>query len=203
MEDLIKVKNLCRNLSIYQCSSSKCIIDDKTSKKNILICKKCKQSVHYVCSQLPAYQIQLCLTFKARSFQCQNCVEVLPEISEKIEKGGKPKTKTLEKEIKACENIIKVREEHLYQSEETSEMNKTLIKIKEDINDKMEKRFAGVEKKIGEILNKGNSHSTAKKSYAQALDSDVQSRNLKKVLQEEKWKRRKSSQQHRTSLSTG
>ena len=113
MEDLIKIKNDKHTAVIYQCSISKCFIDDKTSKRDTLTCRKCKHSVHYICSGLPAYQTQLCLTFKARSFQCQNCVEVLQEISDKVAKGEKLKIEKLEDEIKACENIINAQSEKL------------------------------------------------------------------------------------------
>ena len=44
-------------------------------------------SFRYGCSQLPAYQIQLCLSFKARSYQCQNCIKVSQNVQDALERS--------------------------------------------------------------------------------------------------------------------
>ena len=94
MADKINGKNIEKVSEINKCSTSKCFIDNKLNNKDTLACRKCKRAVHYACSGLPAYQIQLCLTFKARSFQCQNCVEILPEIQEKSRMAVKTESKS-------------------------------------------------------------------------------------------------------------
>ena len=49
------------------CTKENCIVNDKEKANGILVCRKCTRKVHHVCSELPPYQIQLCLTSKSRS----------------------------------------------------------------------------------------------------------------------------------------
>ena len=175
---------------IKECSISRCFIDEKTSKKDTLKCRKCQRLVHYACTRLLAYQIQLCLTYKTRSFQCQNCVKILPEILEKVEKGEESKIIKLEKEIKACENIINAQKEELIKNNfEKPGCNQTLSNMKV-IENKIEKRIEGIEHKIEAILSKVNENNTKETSqkgtYAQV---STQKRNQQRKLSKTFFKR--------------
>ena len=55
------------------CTPLACVQDDDKYK---LECAECKLLVHYRCTQLPLYQIQLFLTKGYRKYICLNCVEV-------------------------------------------------------------------------------------------------------------------------------
>ena len=66
------------------CTTEKCFIDAKTKKNDTLQCRKCERYVHYVCSELPLYQIQICLQYKTRSFQCVKCVFISPKLLERV-----------------------------------------------------------------------------------------------------------------------
>ena len=92
--------------SIAEFSPSKCVIKENSTENDLLCCRKCKRQVHYCCSDLPDYQIQLCLMFKARSFQCRNCVSIPKILRDRIDLNKETKIVELHKEIKACENII-------------------------------------------------------------------------------------------------
>ena len=196
MAEKIIGENSENRMENNECSASKCITDDNLNSKDTLTCRKCKRVVHYGCSGLPAYQIQLCLTFKTRCFQCQNCVNILPEIQEKVERGRKSKIEKLEREIKACENIIKAQREQI-----DGKISETAIRsnIKEQVNVKneVEQRIEGIELKIDEILNKINvpetkDHPSNKESYAQALSKNAMTRNeFKTILQEKTIEERK------------
>ena len=61
------------------CNSKQCVDDQD---KDSLTCTKCKRSIHYRCTMLPAYQIQMFVNLKSHRFRCQNCVDVSPEILE-------------------------------------------------------------------------------------------------------------------------
>ena len=60
-----------------KCNQSKCI-DDKDD--NRLECHSCKRKVHYLCTCLPPYQLQLhrysTLAKGFSSYICINCVEI-------------------------------------------------------------------------------------------------------------------------------
>ena len=55
------------------CTPYSCLCDDDQYK---LECAECKRHVHYRCTRLPDYQIQLFLTKKYRKYVCENCIEV-------------------------------------------------------------------------------------------------------------------------------
>ena len=170
MANKIKGDNNENQSENNDCNASKCSIDEKSNNKDTLVCRKCKRAVHYACSGLPAYQIQLCLTFKARCFQCQNCVKILPEIKEKVEKGIKNKIEKLEREIKACENIIKAQREQIDKKIKETEIQNN-DKEQTKANSGIEQRTEGIERKIDEILNNiavpnTKDHISKKESYA-------------------------------------
>jgi hypothetical protein len=55
------------------CMSSNCIQDNDQYK---LECAECHHLVHYNCTQLPVFQLQLFLTKGYRKFICVNCVDI-------------------------------------------------------------------------------------------------------------------------------
>ena len=54
------------------CTSSTCVQDENDQYK--VECAECKRLVHYRCTELPPYQVQLFLTKGYRKFICVNCV---------------------------------------------------------------------------------------------------------------------------------
>jgi len=76
--------NFENSLKYRLCTTDKCFRDDKTKENDMLQCRKCQRFVHYACSELPLYQIQICLQYKTRSFQCAKCVIISPKLIEKI-----------------------------------------------------------------------------------------------------------------------
>ena len=100
-----------KNLLI--CITSNCI---KEEDIDILSCDRCQRNVHYRCSMLPAYQIQLFqMKTRQHKFVCINCVNVDAKILElvPVKKRPQPSLK-MEKEIKdltreldACKALLK------------------------------------------------------------------------------------------------
>ena len=87
-----KIKKInTKTFEYHKCSPQKCIFEDERCKDVALQCRKCHRHVHYQCSQLPAYQIQLCLLFKERRYQCQNCIKVSAQILEELEISNEKK----------------------------------------------------------------------------------------------------------------
>ena len=99
------------------CTKSSCTQDEDIHK---LECAECKRLVHYKCTQLPVYQVQLFLTKGYRKFICVNCIDVpkyLMEIladnqARETSNKDKGELSRLKREVTACENIIKVHEEN-------------------------------------------------------------------------------------------
>ena len=92
------------------CTPSNCVSE---SNEDVLTCKKCKRTVHYSCSELPAYFIHLLITTskqekkdKVHPFVCRNCVNIPKDLADKIKS-----TNQLQRDITNCENIMKQNEE--------------------------------------------------------------------------------------------
>eukprot|EP00111_Clytia_hemisphaerica_P015088 TCONS_00044441-protein len=114
---------------IGYCTPSSCLIHANTNKKDTLQCKKCERQVHLACSELPPYQIQLYLQHKSRSYQCMSCVIITPELKKKLNFKS---VGDLQKEIDACENIIKAQREeisNLKAKVSTNNVNKAVAEI--------------------------------------------------------------------------
>ena len=83
-----------------------------------MLCSKCGRNIHYRCSFLLLYQIQYFVANRRRntkSFCCINCVDVPNDIMDLCKEN---KTQvlinlihTLDRNIAACKNIIKVHQE--------------------------------------------------------------------------------------------
>ena len=71
------------------CTSSTCITDEDRYKVE---CGECKRFVHYRCTQLPLYQIQLFLTKGYRIFVCVNCVDIPKYLSDIVPEVGADET---------------------------------------------------------------------------------------------------------------
>jgi len=73
------------------CTPNECFINEIIRDNDVLQCRKCQRFVHYACSELPAYQVQICLQYKARRFECAKCITVTPILLEKF-KTSKQRT---------------------------------------------------------------------------------------------------------------
>ena len=85
MAELLKTKINKKSPKFHECSPQRCIFKDESSRDVALQCRKCHRAVHYRCSKLPAYQIQLCLSFKEQRYQCPNCIRVSQQVLEELE----------------------------------------------------------------------------------------------------------------------
>lgn len=104
------------------CTPSKCVHD---RKKKRFDCTTCKRSVHYSCTELPAYYIQL-IVCKEVKFICVNCVEIPKTL--KINRPTNEEVKTLKRDVENCENIIRVKEEKKKELESTVNSLKNEVK---------------------------------------------------------------------------
>ena len=106
MAELIKTKNNKISQKLQECSPQKCFFKDESSKDVALQCRKCHRAVHYKCSRLPSYQIQLCLSFEERRYQCPNCIKVSQQVLEELELSRKDTTEINDNSKKKVNTII-------------------------------------------------------------------------------------------------
>ena len=171
------------------CTLSNCIDDQDT---DVLKCYKCQRRVHYRCTRLPAYQIQVFINKRIYKYECQNCIEVDQKLLDLVppKERHHPSLKT-EKEIeglrlniKCCENVIKqqkAKQKTLQTTIKDKEADLTEIKKKlqtnpgyhtlEYIEDKFEKKLESFRDQMTNAIK--NSCSNAIKSYAAVAKPDV------------------------------
>ena len=180
------------------CTKLQCT-DNENHKK--IKCVKCKREVHYVCTNLPLYQLRLFFTKNYRSFVCVNCVEIPEDFKTTYNNQEETILNHYKREIKACENIIMV------QKENENKLINGIRKMKQKQNEKdehlkntMENKFDEFEKKIKEIIkdeiksnidSKNNQHKIDQKSSFASIVKNVNQENIlipkfRKLLQEEK-----------------
>ena len=145
--------------STLKCSTSQCVDDDDTNR---LRCESCGRKVHYRCTLLPTYQIQV-LKKRTMKFVCINCVNVSKQLQEVIDTQDVPfsivsrdkeEIKKLRKELSACENLLKVQ----YENQKILQENIKTLEVKvfkivtESTNEVISKKSSELEEKIEEIL---------------------------------------------------
>ena len=84
------------------CTDDHCINDED---EHVLKCKKCDRFIHYRCTKLPAYQVQVFLKFKSVKFMCQTCITPSIELKELLPTRKAPVIAS--KEIERLKNEVK------------------------------------------------------------------------------------------------
>lgn len=120
------------------CTPNNCIAakDDEYT----LACNSCKRSVHFECTQLPIYQLQLILNTKSKRYTCVNCVEISKSLMEIMPRAEKGKTAWLKKEITGCENVIKAQKSTIENQKEELKILRQRLTKQQNI-ESMEKRI--------------------------------------------------------------
>ena len=151
----------------YRCSTSACIADQN---ENQLRCGECKRFVHFRCTMLPAYQIQIFIN-KRMKFTCCNCVNIQNDLVHLLKSQDVPfyvlsrdkvEINRLKKELKACENILTVQGNN--QRELTDTINRQMKESKE-IQQSIEECIKTEMKEIRKVMEER----TSTKSYAAAV----------------------------------
>ena len=105
---VIENENRCEsrdsNINGSVCTAELCFADDDKYK---LECSKCNRYVHYDCTQLPLFQIQLFLTTGYRKFICANCIvisEYLSKLVTKMINAGESQSKCQDQDADKLRN---------------------------------------------------------------------------------------------------
>lgn len=159
------------------------MIDNTETRKDVLECRKCQRLVHFACSELPLYQIQVCFAFKLRSYQCRNCIQITQELMQVVEST---KQNTKKQPGTHNEEITNISAEQIPKKE----------KSKENIERSIEDRLDKIEKKIEDLVTQSTKQEESdkpKQSYAVAAKNhkEEQSKESKRIMtrenEEERW----------------
>ena len=203
-----------------KCTATNCFDPDN---KDTLKCSvsKCGRLVHYKCSMLPPYQVQIHLNNQNKrnkaTFICFNCVEVSKDIVSlcgeenhekmKLKKIINERDRQIE-DIKAAKKELnnkfqshKIKynniREKIVEAQVLEELNQ---KIKEQINELGESIKSSVLKEIQSTLNNVETKVTeAQKSYAdatKAASTPVSTSGLKSIVKEARYEEIKERRDH-------
>lgn len=182
------------------CSLTECTED---CDENILTCVSCKRFVHFKCTNLPLYQLQLILNTKSKRYTCQNCVEISKDLFEKVprqskKEKSKKENEWLRREIKGCENVIRAQKTTIESQKEELEFLKEEFKKsngnKTDINGRLKESLDQWKQEFDKQMNVLNESITTKiteftkmeKSFAEAvkITTDKTPTSLRTIIQE-------------------
>lgn len=173
------------------CTKESCVNDEDLKR---LPCTRCKRNVHYKCSRIPAYVLQMLVEKKYRHFVCINCMDVSKEIADIMDKSiGLNESKEMEELSKKLKRVS-FESEH-QQREHNIKAKDYLLKIKQYKNDisELEKRegrlksaIQSLEKRYSEAKQQINSeHSIIDKvEHAVAEKLETIGNNLIKTIGE-------------------
>ena len=185
------MKNGLSDNDSEHCTTVSCV-DDRDPKK--LSCTRCKRYVHYKCSRIPAYVLQVLLDKNYRHFVCINCMDISKEIAdimdESISLNESKEMEELSKKLKR----VSFESEH-QQREHNIKAKNYLLKLEQYKNDisELEKRevrlksaIQTLEKKYSEVKQQINSeHSIVDKvENAVATKLEMIGNNLIKTIGE-------------------
>lgn len=186
------------------CTESRCTDGDAEKK---IVCSKCKRAVHFVCTKLPTYQLKLFYTKNYRGYICISCVKVPEEFQQVFNKQEERLFEKCQREVEACENIIKVQRENeeklisgikkLKSQKEYDDRSKDVTKLIEDKFDQLEKKltsklstFCSINSRVDK-----NDKSTNANSFAAALKNQNVIPDFQKILRKERMTEREEEHQ--------
>ena len=158
-----------------KCARSEC----KTSNTDQLIkCKKCNALYHYICTELPAYQLQIIIqsgTSDESGYVCARCVQVPPELKtlnvapNRNQIDLADELRSLREELRKRDEKIDNLQEHIFNLETgqagSSKKRKCHKSIEEEIDDVV---IANAADKDIEIQNLKNENAKLKKETSKS-----------------------------------
>ncbi len=115
------------------CTLVRCIDDED---QNRLKCRNCQRMVHYECTQLPLYQLQIFVNTYNNQYVCHNCVRITRSLTSKI---GDNTYHMMQKEIAKKDDEIKKLKNELTKNREV---------IKNDIENILTEKMTDLEKSV-------------------------------------------------------
>ncbi len=164
--------------------------------QNSLKCRNCHRMVHYECTQLPLYQLQIFANTYNDQYLCQNCVRITRSLMSKV---GENSYHMMQKEIEKKDDVIKKLKIQLAKNRSlkddiesilTKKMTDFEIKTKQMIKEEIKQTTKYIEKTsektYAEITknNKENFKSAVKEHQQEKMneEKDIESRNRNIII---------------------
>ena len=159
---------------IQSCTLAACTDDDD---QNRLKCRKCNRLVHYECSQLPLYQLQIFVNTYNEQYLCHNCVRITRSLMNKI---GENSYHMMQKEIEKKDDVIKkLRKEVAKNRDLKTDIASILTEKMADFQDNAKKMIKEEIQRTKKVMEE-----TSQRTYAEITKSNKE--NLKSAVKEQK-----------------
>jgi len=162
------------------CTLVTCIDDED---QNRLKCRSCQRMVHYECTQLPLYQLQIFANTYNNQYVCHNCVRITRSLRSKI---GENKYHMMQEQIAKKDDEIKKLKKQLTKNREV---------INNDIETMLTQKMSDLEAKTRKMIKeeiqqtKDFMKESSRKTYADITKAHKE--NLKSVVAEQKEEERR------------
>ena len=149
-----------------------------------LQCRKCKRYVHYECTQLPLYQLQIFVNTYNDQYTCPNCVRITRSLTNKV---GKNTCHMMQRELENKNAVIEKLTKQLNKQNNKSDYNEN---IKNELENLFTEKIAELEAKTKEIIReeikqtKDSMQQSSQATYAEITKAHRES--LKSVVKEQK-----------------
>ena len=130
------------------CTPTRCTDDEEADR---LQCRKCKRTIHYECTQLPLYQLQIFVTTYNDQYTCPNCVRITRTLTNKV---GKNTYHMMQRELEKKDGVI--------EKLKTELNNKTKAQrtIKTDLETFLPEKVEEIKERTKEIIKEEMSKTT-------------------------------------------
>ena len=128
-----------------KCDSEKCHIDNREDAEK-LKCKNCEKLHHYICTNLPAYQVYMFAEGAVtgnNGYTCEQCVVIPPEVSTIFDFASRQKNRqdaeieSLKEELNSRDEKISGLKSHILKLETEQPNSKKRCILKDDMNEVM------------------------------------------------------------------
>ena len=163
------------------CTTTKCTSREDEDR---LQCRKCKRYVHYECTQLPLYQLQIFVNTYNDQYTCPNCVRITRSLTNK---AGKNTCHMMQRELENKNDVIEKLPKELNKLNNKSDNNEN---IKNELENLLIDKIADLEAKTREIIReeiketKDSMQQSSQATYAEI--TKAQRKSLKSVVKEQK-----------------
>ena len=165
------------------CTTKKCTSEEDEDR---LQCRKCKRYVHYECTQLPLYQLQIFVNSYNDQYTCPNCVRITRSLTNKI---GDNTYHMMQRELENKDGVIQKLTKELNKLNKKSTNQET---IKNELETLLTEKITHLETKTREIVReeiKQTQETIKPPTYAEMAKAQKES--LKSVVKEQKEEDRK------------
>ena len=172
------------HISLTNDCSPTCCYDIQEKETNALQCLACKRYVHYLCTELPPYQLQTILDMKTKKYTCRNCVTIRKELVELTDTNDVKKDRLVmyRKDNQKFKRELERRNETISTQETTIKKLKKEIEMLKNHHLAKASNFEHIEKRLNDVFQKMETNLDSMQDQILRLPASTQERTFADVI---------------------